>query len=184
MNYQQLQTELENEAYQNLDAAQCVALLNEQNIEYFVQPPTPEVTNFLFNNGMYMKLLAVYRDHPDVQIRVAAEAAIDLAASQIPELNLENANTQTMMAALVTGGVWTQAEADSLLNFAKRTRSRAEAEFGRLLTENDVNRARWSEQVAAFEAVIDLKQQELAILKAQRDDLATGNAYHELGEVG
>src|SRR5689334_12300377 len=109
MNTLQLQTELENPEYEGLNAAEIVALLNEQSIEYFIEPPTPEVTNFLFNNGMYMKLLAVYRTHEDAQIRVAAEAALDLAQSQIPNINLQNPNMLAMLTVLVAGEVWTQA---------------------------------------------------------------------------
>lgn len=151
---QLLHEELAKPAYSGMNDAAILAALNAQTIEYMIQPETPELTNYLMNTGLYAKLIGVYRDHPAQQIRVAAECALDLAQSQIAVVNLENPNIQTMMNALVQGGVWTQAEADSVTNFAKRTRSRAEELIGREATEADVNAARlfpkWQQAHAAF----------------------------------
>ncbi|RYX79965.1 hypothetical protein EON83_30535 [bacterium] len=158
MNIALLKTELDTPQYANLSPTDAAQQLNAPTIEYFAEVPTAELTNFLMNSGLYAKLLAVYRDHPVLQIRVVAEGALALSQSQIPVVNLQNATIQQTLPALVAGGVWTQAEADSMLNFAKRTKSRAQQLLGEPVTEADINAAR----------LLDKAQSEIETLESLR----------------
>lgn len=183
MNPQTLNAELALPPYEGLDDAQVLEALNALTSEYFVEPSTPELTNHLMNGGMYAKLLGAYRN-PNVplQLQVAAESGLDLAQSQIPNVNLQNANIQAMMNALVTSGIWTQADRDSVMNFARRTRSRAQELLGEgvVLTPGDIQRAR---NTPALEATRALEEQVNTAHGAVLAQIQAVRAALEAGEV-
>jgi hypothetical protein len=172
MNIQALETELNQPQYEDKTDAEVLSMLNDQSIESFVEPATPDLTNFLFNNGLYAKLLAAYRN-PQVplQIQVAAESGLDLAQSQIPNVNLQNPNIQLMLGALVQAGVWTQAEANSVLNFGRRTHSRASELFGADVTQADLDAMRLHQ---LLQPKLDMTRQKRAVLDAIIGQLEAG----------
>jgi hypothetical protein len=181
MNYLQLKTELENEIYDGLSAADCVELLNEQNITQSVDVPRLTALNHLAKSAVWDKLeLAKLDANLPSQLR----ARISTFCVTLQNIDpLDFVNFEADIPTLVSAGVISQTEADDFMVLSQISVSKAEAEFGRLVTENDINRARWSDQVDAFKVLRDSKAQELATLNAQIADLESGNAYHELEEV-
>lgn len=175
-----LYNELQKPAYSNKTDNEIVAMLNAPDgVEYSIQPATPDITNFLMNTGLYAKLIAVYRTHPVPEIRVAAECALDLAQSQIPFVNLENPNIQTMMGALVAGGVWTQAEADYVKDFGKARKSIAEDLLQRVATLEDVTVARQWPRIVQFgqlhSAAAAACNEVMDYVQVQRADVLSGS---------
>jgi hypothetical protein len=155
---------VEEPQFEGMSNSEITQLLNAQTIEYWIHPATSDVQNLMFANGSYMKLLAVYRDHEDAQVRVAAEAAIDTVTGQIPVLNIKNnPNIQNMLHLLVYKGVFTQQDADDLNNFARRVKSRAEDELGGPVELVNVNCARLLDKLALAEQAVSAAEVELQV---------------------
>lgn len=162
MNYEALSAELEKPKYNGLDDAAIVEALNAETVEYHVEPATSDLQNYLMTTvsstpplTLYMKLSLTYRnaDYSDV-VRAVAESAIDLANGQIPNVNLYgNPLYSVMMGVLVQAEVWTQAEADGVLNFGRRYRSRAAELGGTEATEQDIAIARLWPQIQSVQTL-------------------------------
>ncbi|RYX82064.1 hypothetical protein EON83_21390 [bacterium] len=149
MNLPLLKIEVEKPEFTLKSVQEIAGILNASTTPYFVEVDTPDMTNFLMNTGLYAKLLAVYRDHPNKLVRVAAEGALDLAQSQIKFVNVSNGTIQATLPILVENAVWTQADADSVVNYARRYKSRAFDLFGVEVTEGDIRAARLLDRAQA-----------------------------------
>jgi hypothetical protein len=170
MTEQDLLNEIENDpagmGYEGKTPTEIAVLLNAPTRTYPIQPETASLTAYLYNEGLYAKLIAHYRDHPSKGVQVAAECALDMAASQLPTINLQNPNAVAMMNGLVAGGVWTQAELDALLAFSSATRSRAEELWAQSIGVGFLARALWPEDFTAAESELSAAQYKLDQLNA------------------
>lgn len=163
-NIQKLKTLIDGPEYQGVTDTDVVTRLNAKTIPYYIEVPTPDLTNFLFNSGLYSKLLAAYRDHPDPRVRVASEGALDLAQSQISKVNVENTAIKMTLPVLVAGNVWSQPEADSVLAYARRYTSIAQRLLEEDVLDADVRAAR------NYDFYVELRERE-ALLGEQVNDL-------------
>lgn len=170
MNYDALSAELAKPAYDGLDDAAILDALNADTVESWVSAPTGDVHNFLVGTGMYSKLLNAYHNNADIGIRLTAETAIDAVMGQIENIDLKNnPMIQALLPTMVTAGVFTQAEADSLLNYAKRTSSIADG-LGGTVTQQDLDIVRLMPQANSL-------RQYIAVLQAGLAQLQTGQAF-------
>jgi hypothetical protein len=120
----------------------------------------------------------------EMSLREVARSGINLLTINTTRpVNPANALIVGCVSVLQAANIFTQNEVDAFWNVFRIDTSRAENEFGRLLTERDIDRARWHDQVTAFRDLRNSRAQELATIDALLADLESGNAYHELSEV-
>lgn len=143
MDHYALKNEIENDpeniGYAGKTDQEVADLLNQKNVNRLRSISINEVLIWAGKRGAFTKLKA-HRNEPD-HIGNLCETALAMFGSA-DSLDLENTDVQTMLGAFVSGGVFTQEDANSLLETATFKISRAESLGFNGLGAGDVNFAR------------------------------------------
>ena len=175
MNYPLLKDLLETAPYLNLDAVAAAAKLNEATIAQNRAVAKVDTLNYLMGaTDVWDKLLAAIENPiypPELQRKIRK---FQTTVTSYEQTDYANFTGET--GTLVGLNILTQKEVDDFMALAVVYISPAQELFGEDVTPAQVNAARWLDQINAFDARIGL-------LTALRDDMESGNAYHELSEV-
>jgi hypothetical protein len=136
MNYDDLKTELAKPAYEALTDQEAADALNAETIVVRQLVPLWQIEKHAIENGYRLAIEAAaakWVAEPSAdqqaanQVYGAAKIALSyLANSRFENLDFDLDSTKAMLAALVAGGIVTQANADALDAMANGTTSRRE----------------------------------------------------------
>ncbi len=170
MNYTNLANALNGSTYTGMTAAQILTAINTQTGSP-TAVPTSAVLIWAASTGVRATLQATAATAGPLQS--AALAALDMFTSGAPTFDLSNAEIQTMIAAFVSGGVITQAQANSL-NALGLPPSVATTTLGRAATATDVTQAQLMQQVLALR-VSAIKAQNAVLAQINTVAIAINN---------
>jgi len=196
MNYSILKTLLDGEFAGQEDAA-IVAEMNDKSLSRMVLVEKFKVNNYISQNNVIPRLRVLAASPPSPQmdtpitqaggltLRMVALAGIDFPVTDTgPLVDPANPNVQGLIGILQGEGQLSQELVDGFWELFRVHYSRADDELGEVLAEQHINIARYSEQATLFRDSIATDRQQLATKEAMLADLESGNAYHELSEVG
>lgn len=113
--YQTLTNELANPVYAGMTDLEAVNKLNTKDVPARQLVPLWMVKKHAIENGYWIAIKAAATSHESPTVQAAATLTLDYVEDKrFDNLDLDLSSTQSLLAALVSGGVITQTNADEL----------------------------------------------------------------------